>query len=338
MRLDRELISAVLICSSLVQPACGVSALTGESRRERAETRARIAARMTIDETITVGGRTRTYKAHVPPGASGASSLPLVIVLHGGFGNAYAVEMQSEMSLLADKAGFVAAYPEGLGKALMPSVGRSWNGGGCCNPAVGRKIDDVGFIAAMIDDLAKKVNIDRRRVYATGLSNGAIMCYRLACELSDRIAAIAPIGGPDTTLACTPARPVSIIHFHGTADPCSPFGGGPGGGCAAKALGFEPKPIFDTPSIPEIAKTWAGRISAPPEPRTALRKGAVACTAYGPGREGAEVMLCTIEGGGHTWPGGVEKLQGSLVGTVNRDISANEVMWEFFQRHARQGD
>jgi polyhydroxybutyrate depolymerase len=335
LQMKQRLGFIILACLALTQPACGLSALTGESRRDRAETRARIAARMNLDETITVGELKRTYKVHVPPSSGKDTPLPLVIVLHGGFGNAYAIEMQSEMSLFADKAGFVVAYPEGLGKALMPSVGRSWNGGECCNPAAARKIDDVAFIAAMIDDLAKKVNIDRKRVYATGLSNGAIMSYRLACDLSDRIAAIAPVGGPNTTISCTPAHPVSVIHFHGTADPCSPYTGGPGGGCAAKALGFEPKPIFNTPPIPEIVKNWAGRIHAPLTPRTTLQKGAVTCITYGPGDEGAEAALCTIEGGGHTWPGGVEKLQSSLVGTVNRDISANQVMWEFFQRHAR---
>jgi len=336
MLVKRRLVPAIIVIAlALAQFACTVP-LTGESRRERAEKLDRIAARMTIDETIVVGDLKRTYKAHVPPLSTSAPALPLVIVLHGGFGNAYAIEMQSEMSNLADRAGFVTAYPEGLGKSLMPSLGRSWNGGGCCNPAVARKIDDVAFIAAMIDDLAKKVNIDRKRVYATGLSNGAIMSYRLACDLSDRIAAIAPIGGPDTTLSCRTVRPVSVIHFHGTADPCSPFQGGPGGGCAAKALGFEPKPIFDTPSISEIVKVWARRINAPPEPRTTIHTGAVTCTTYGPGQEGAEATLCAIEGGGHTWPGGVDKLSESLVGSVNRDISANEVMWEFFQRHPRR--
>ncbi len=336
MHMKRRLVPvAIVIAFALAQFACKVP-LTGESQRERAETLERMEARMTMDETIVVGDLKRTYKAHVPPHSTSASALPLVIVMHGGFGNGYAIEMQSEMSKLADRAGFVTAYPEGLGKSLMPTIGRSWNGGGCCNPALARKIDDVAFIAAMIDDIAKKVNIDRNRVYATGLSNGAIMSYRLACDLSDRIAAIAPVGGPDTTLSCNPVRPVSVIHFHGTDDPCSPIKGGPGGGCAAKALGFEPKPIFDTPSIPEIVKIWAARIKAPPEPRTTLHKGAVTCTTYGPGLQGAEATLCAIEGGGHTWPGGVDKLSESLVGSVNRDISANELMWEFFQRHPRR--
>ncbi len=276
----------ILLCLFLYPTAGDAAAQARDRRRERRETRARIAARMTYDETIRVGGVARTYKAHVPPSHDGRKPVPLVIVLHGGMGTAYGV-------------------------------------------------DDVGFIAAMIDDLAKKVAIDRQRVYATGLSNGAMMCYRLACDLSERIAAIAPIGGPDATKTCALARPVSVIHFHGVADPCSPFGGGPGGGCAAKALGLPGRPIFDTPSIPDIVKAWGARLGAPAEPRVTLRKGAVTCTTYGPGREGAEAILCAIEGGGHTWPGGNEGLAESLVGDVNRDISTNEAMWEFFQRHAR---
>lgn len=334
--MNRRLVPWIIVCLVLSQFACKAIAQISERRRERQENRARIQARMTYDRTIKVGGLQRNYKAHVPPGHDGRTPMALVIVFHGGVGTAYSAEMQSEMSSTADKAGFVVAYPEGLGKAGMPNVAKSWNGGQCCPPASERKIDDVAFIAAMIDDLAERVKIDRKRVYATGLSNGAIMSYRLACDLSEQIAAIAPIGGPDATTTCNPSRPVSVIHFHGTTDPCSPFKGGPGGGCAARALGLTPKPLFDTPSIPDIVQTWAKRIGAPPRGRVSLKKGAVTCTAYGPGREGAEVALCAIEGGGHTWPGGVDKLSESLVGTVNRDISANEVMWDFFRKHARK--
>ena len=115
----------------------------------------------------------------------------------------------------ADQEGFIAVYPNGTGR-LEPML--TWNGGNCCGYAQWNNVDDVGFTRALLDDLAKVVNVDAKRVFATGISNGGIMCYRLASELSDRIAAIAPVSGTMGTLTCNPKRPVSVIHFHGTED------------------------------------------------------------------------------------------------------------------------
>jgi len=324
--------SALLAAAALLAAGCGPMSLARDLKRTMKEQEPRIAALMTYDVKLEVGGETRRYTAHLPP-SGGGGPLPLVIALHGGFGNPYAIELESGLAAVADRGGFAVAYPEGLGKG---GVGRSWNGGTCCGPPWERKVDDVAFIAAVIDDLGKRVPIDAGRVYATGHSNGAIMSYRLACDLSERIAAIAPVGGPDATATCAPKRPVSVIHFHGTADPCSPFKGGPGGGCAAKAMGLRPKPIFDTPSIPDIVAAWTRRIGAPAEGRVTLKTGAVTCTTWGPGREGTEAVLCTAEGGGHSWPGGFGNVPASIVGEVNRDVSASDLMWEFFRRHGRR--
>jgi polyhydroxybutyrate depolymerase len=124
----------------------------------------------------------------------------------------------------ADEAGFLAVYPNGTGEKRS----LTWNGGNCCGYAVENQVDDVGFVRALLDDLEKVVTVDPSRVYATGISNGAIMAYRLASELSDRIAAVAPVAGPMGTATCSPRRPVSVMHFHGTDDqfaPCRRAGG-----------------------------------------------------------------------------------------------------------------
>ena len=123
----------------------------------------------------------------------------------------------------ADKEGFIAVYPNGTGRLEQMLT---WNGGNCCGYAMWNNVDDVGFTRALLDDLAKVANVDAKRVFATGMSNGGIMCYRLASELSDRIAAIAPVSGTMGTATCNPKRPVSVMHFHGTDDEFLPFKGG----------------------------------------------------------------------------------------------------------------
>ena len=132
----------------------------------------------------------------------------------------------SGLNQKADQEGFLAVYPNGTGR--FSSL--TWNGGNCCGSAMQQRVDDVAFIDAVLDDLANVVNVDTKRVYATGISNGAIMAYRLASELSERIAAIAPVAGPMGTATCSPRRAVSVLHFHGTDDQFAPFNGGRGGG------------------------------------------------------------------------------------------------------------
>jgi polyhydroxybutyrate depolymerase len=335
MRINSSGVRVGLVGVVLLIAICGfVMCAAGKRRSDKGDPSVEEA--LTHKFSLRHKGVLRTYKLHVPPDYDGKTKMPVVIALHGGMGSAGAIEKQSRISQQADKYGFIVAYPEGLGLSWARRLARSWNGGTCCDPARKRKADDVGFIGAMLDRMAKKFKIDPTRVYATGISNGAIMSYKLACDLSDRIAAIAPVAGPNATATCSPSKPVSVIHFHGSGDPCSPFEGGPGGGCAARALGMKPKPIFDTPPIAEIVRQWAKRNGAPAKGELTLKKGSVSCTTYGPGRQGSEATLCVVKGGGHTWPGGWEGLSESLVGAITHDVSANELMWEFFKRHARK--
>lgn len=276
--------------------------------------------------TIAVESISRQYLVHVPPKYDGKSDWPLVLIFHGGASNAEQMVRFSGLSEKADEAGFLAVYPSGsgrLGKLL------TWNGGNCCGYAMTQKIDDVAFVRAILDDLAKVGRIDKKRIYATGMSNGAIMSYRLAAELSERIAAIAPVSGPMGTESCSPQRPVPVIHFHGTKDEFAPYGGGKG-----------PKSLSGTNffSVDHSVKVWikangcpGGPAKVEELPDKAKDGTSAVIKTYGPGRDGAEVVLVTILGQGHTWPGR-DTLLASL-GATTKNVSANDLMWEFFQKH-----
>ena len=145
--------------------------------------------------TITVGNLQRRYRVHVPKIYDAGHPTPVIVVFHGGGGNPQSMVRLSGLNAKSDEAGFIVVYPFGSGLDLADSL-LTFNGGECCGYAMQRKIDDVGFTRALLDDLATVANVDADRVFATGLSNGGIMAHYLASELSDRIAAIAPVGGP----------------------------------------------------------------------------------------------------------------------------------------------
>jgi polyhydroxybutyrate depolymerase len=276
---------------------------------------------------LAVDGRTRSYLVHVPPSYDGSSPWPALLAFHGATSNARLMEVFSGVSDKADQAGFLAVYPNGTGN--LPNV-LTWNAGNCCGYAVKNRIDDVAFVRALLDDLHGKANLDPRRVYAAGMSNGAGMVFRLAHEMADRFAAIATVAGALGLERVAPARPLSVIHFHGTDDAFAPFTGGRG---ARSIYGME------FMSVAESIAAWVAANGCPPEPReerfsdrvgdgtTIVRK------TYGPGREGAEVVLVVIEGGGHTWPGRPPLPQ--ALGKSTRNIDANDWIWEFFERHRR---
>ena len=182
---------------------------------------------------------TRTYVVHAPKGHDLKTPLPVVLALHGATMNGPMMAWFSGLNQKADEAGFIAVYPNGTGKHSS----FFWNGGNCRGPAMQDKVDDVAFIDALLDDLARAYPVDARRVYATGMSNGAIMAYRLAAELSDRIAAIAPVAGTVATEIGQPKRPVSVLHFHGTRDEFVPFTGGRG---AKSIFGTNYRPVEDS--------------------------------------------------------------------------------------------
>ncbi|MEX1026974.1 MAG: PHB depolymerase family esterase [Candidatus Paceibacterota bacterium] len=172
--------------------------------------------------TLMVGELERNYLVHVPAKYDHNKPMPVVLAFHGGGSNAEVMVQFSGMNTKADDAGFIAVYPNGTGRLARVLT---FNGGNCCGYAMRNKVDDVDFTRRLLDDLATVVNVDQKRVFATGMSNGGIITYRLASELSDRIAAVAPVGGPMGTETCDPKRPVPVIHFHGTDDEFAPFKG-----------------------------------------------------------------------------------------------------------------
>lgn len=286
----------------------------------------------TITRTVTVGGLERRTLVYTPRGYDPTRPTPLVVVFHGGGGNPETMVTFTGMNDTADREGFLVAYPYGTGR--LPNRLLTFNGGNCCGYAMDNNIDDVGFVRVMLDDLARVANLDSGRVYATGMSNGGIMAYRVASELADRFAAIAPVGGPIGTETCHPTQPISVIHFHGTADEHAPFNGGQGVGNPLTHV----RPVFL--SVQHSLDQWikANGCTTPPVveqlPDTTADGMTVTRTIWAGGKNNTEVVLVTINGGGHTWPGRQPPL--AALGASTTDISANDLMWEFFQRHARK--
>ena len=278
------------------------------------------------NDTLTPGevSRTvmgRTHWIYVPKSYTGKKAVPVVLVYHGGGGNPKGTVRFTGMNAKADKAGFLVVYPCGTGRLSL----LTWNGGNCCGYAMKNNIDDVAYTRALLDDLTGIANVDEKRIYATGMSNGAIMAYKLASELSDRIAAIAPVGGPMGTKTCNPKRPVPVMHFHGTADAFAPFKGG---------KGRSGRQFY---SVEHSLNNWIKANGCPKIPMVEQLPDRTedGCTVikktYGPGNNKSEVVLVEIRGGGHTWPGNPPRI--NFLGTTTRDISANDMMWEFFRRH-----
>lgn len=259
---------------------------------------------------IPVDGVFRGAIVHRPEGVAGP--VPLVLVLHGGFGSALAVQQVYGWDEVADEAGFVVAYPDG--------AGRSWNAGDCCGAAEADDVDDVAFLEAVIDDLGAALPIDPRRVYVAGMSNGAMMTYRLACE-SDRVAAIAAVAGTLVT-DCPDPAPVSVLAIHGLDDDTVPFDGGPGRGAVE----------VDGPAVPDILRRWlAVDDCEPPVERSTppVAESLATCTG------GRAVELVTIEGAGHQWPGSERTRAQELLGAdpPSTALDATRRIWEFFAAH-----
>jgi polyhydroxybutyrate depolymerase len=289
------------------------------------------------DFALTHQNLRRNYLLHVPPQARTARPLPLVISFHGAGSNAEVMKAYTRMDAASDRDGYVVVYPNGSsgfqGRFL------TWNAGNCCGPAAAFQIDDVGFALAVLDDVSSRVAIDSKRIYATGLSNGAMMAYRFAAEASERIAAVAGVAGTMSVARFAPRRPVPLMHIHSTSDHIARYDGGFG----------PPSTIADTrmfhASVEDMLRKWldfdgcalkpssvetvAGRTATADEGHTAIRR------IYSPCREGTEVVLWQLSGAGHVWPGGIRDYNPELLGTGTAVIDANTEIWKFFARFRR---
>ena len=287
---------------------------------------------------LDVHGEQRTFRFHVPPAFRATDSLPLVIVLHGGGGSARNMEAFTvgRFTELAETEPFIVVYPEAM-KFFIAK--RNWNDGRnvLSYPAHRRQVDDVGFLSALIDYFVERFHADPQRVYVTGVSNGGIMSNRVGCELSDKVAAIAPVIGylaEPLQASCSPARPVSVLLIASTDDPMVPWAGG--------AVHLGRRTVGRVLSAEETVARWVEHDRCKRQPQVVTLEdrdpqdgSRVTRITYGSCREGTEVALYKIEGGGHTWPGGYQYVTPALVGTTNQDIDAAQEIWAFFRRHAR---
>lgn len=260
-------------------------------------------------------GIVRTSLVHAPANYDPTQGTMLVVNLHGFSSDAPQEELLSKMTPLADERGFVVAYPYG--------VFASWNAGQCCGTAWTNSVDDVGFINALLDEIASEYCIDPKRVFATGMSNGGFMSHRLGCELATRFAAIAPVAGVlgIPVESCTPPRAVPIIDFHGTGDPIVPYDGG------VPLVQWDTGGLLDFPSVDESMNAWAAIDGCDGGQEISYQNGDTTCVRWLGCKEGSEVVRCASEGAGHTWPSGLE-----LPGT-SHDIDASATMLDFFAAH-----
>ncbi|MBI2920822.1 MAG: esterase [Planctomycetes bacterium] len=279
--------------------------------------------------SITAGERFRTYRVYAPPNLPADRDVPLVLVFHGGGSTARQMERHVRFDALADREGFIAVYPD--------AWQHNWNDGreDPDIPSQAERIDDIAFVAAILDEVSASYRVDGKRVYATGISNGGVFCHKLAVAMPDRIAAIAPVvGGMAPAIAeyAASGPPVAVFIIQSTADPLVPYGGGD----VARTRGR----IIDTVAA---AKLWARRNGCTSE-ETVLAPDVFAgdgCRVKKREWTGgaAPVRLWTIVGGGHTWPNGVQYVPAVWIGTVCRDFDGTETIWEFFrgQRLSQRG-
>jgi polyhydroxybutyrate depolymerase len=269
-------------------------------------------------------GRVRTYLVHLPASYSKDKAWPVVLVLHGGGGHGEQMAEMTGFSRKADREGFIAVYPNGSGRWQTRFL--TWNSGNCCAWAYENRIDDAGFIRALIGELKQDYAVDGRRVFATGISNGAMMSYRLACELSDLIAAIGAVAGAQN-IECRPAQPVSVVILHGTADLHVLYKGG-----APLRMVDVGNPRVDRP-VSEAVAFWVKHNRCGESPAKE-NKGKVAVESYGGCAAVTAVTLYTLQDEGHTWPGGTK--WAFWADEPSREISATDVTWEFFKDHPRR--
>ncbi len=275
---------------------------------------------------------------HLPPGYDGSKRTPLVLNWHGLSSNASQQEAFSAMDTVADTNGFVLVYPN--------SPDMSWNAGTCCAfSAMSR--NDVGFAMALIQKIQSETCIDSKRIYTTGMSNGAFMTYALGCEHADVFAAIAPVAGKVGVTNCVPSRAVPLMAFHGTADPLVAYYAGSlsadnlsvpdtvekwamQDGCsgAIDPVGLQMEDGGDEGGPGMLIESDAGGGEASGGPAVTYQMGTVTCQTYSGCTGGATVTLCSALGEGHCWPGTAY----CPYGAYTTDINASQQIAAFFAK------
>ena len=301
--------AAALLAAALAAAGCG-----GDVKRDAA-------AGPSSTHRVRTGDVVREYRLDLPEAASAGAPAPLIVALHGGGSEPDRFAAITGLGRRGPAAGFAVAYPRG--------IGGTWNAGYCCGEPVERGIDDLGFVDAMLEQIGRNPAVDVGRPFATGFSNGGDIAYLLACRRSERFAAIA-VGGtglpPDA--GCRPQRPVSILHFHGTEDPYHPYEGGPSASPAAAGAILR--------SVPGTIAEWAQHDGCSGATQPVLVRGAAVCRRRGACDGGSEVVLCTIQGMGHQWPGSPGVLP-RVLGPPSSDLDATAELLRFFRAGGRFG-
>ncbi len=274
-----------------------------------------------IEDTLMIYGRNRFYKTHLPLGYNYEKNYPVVFVFHGGLGNPDIIEEQTGFSKKADQEEFIVVYPYGTGpfdKKLL-----TWNTWDCCGYADKKNINDVDFIQAVLNQVKLKYNIDDKRVYATGLSNGGMMCYLLACELPNQFAAVAPVAASMfDTVSCNPKSEISLIIFNSVDDQHIPYNGG---------VGEESLVEVEKLPVETVLNLWVNKYNCflmNESESDSFRK-----TSY-KNNNGTEIVLYKMLSGGHSWPGG-EKIR-KFGNEPVKNVSATDLIWEFFKNNPKQ--
>jgi polyhydroxybutyrate depolymerase len=269
---------------------------------------------------LRVDGLERIFIIDLPPHYYDSTGFDLVIALHGTGGSAEQCKRDYGWTEKAAQAGFIVAYPDGV-QSNGPLGIRTWNAGGCCDYAQKMNINDVGFISALIDDLVAHYRVNPRRVYVAGMSNGAMLAYRLACELPGKIAAIASVSGTlITKTPCIPPRPVPLLHIHSSLDTLVPYLGGIGIGG------------YYFPPVDSALQVWVNIDGCTHGPETITDNNMYTAIRWTGCRDGSTVIRYLTKDGGHSWPGGHKPRP--RADEPSTAINATDIIWDFFYQYA----
>ncbi|MCP9767948.1 phospholipase [Lacihabitans sp. LS3-19] len=273
-----------------------------------------------FEPTIKVGNLNRTYTVVLPSNYySEKTDLPLVIAMHGGGGSAKQMEESYELPEKAEAEKYIIVYPDGIQSDGLLKA-RTWNAGLCCEYAVENDIDDVGFLSKMIDKLIADFNINPKQVFLTGMSNGGMMAYRLACEIPQKITAIAPVACTMvTTKPCTSQNTIPVLHFHSELDEHVPYEGGIG----IRGINY--------PAVEKGLKFWAENNTCSNTSKITKQETNYKLTQWIDCKNNATVSVYLTKDGGHSWPGITKvRIGGDDPSTA---LNANELIFDFFNKY-----
>lgn len=272
-------------------------------------------------ESVTLDGEERFYRIHVPDNYDPNTPVPLVVMFHGGGGHAVSMETMSGMNAVADRENFIVVYPNGSGFLRYRLL--TWNAAdNCCGYALDNDVDDISFVQTLVEQVQKDYAIDPARIYASGMSNGGMMSYRVACELPTIFAAVAPVAGALNLEDCSPTEPISVLIIHGLEDKFVHYEGG-------RSDGQENR----TDNSVDYAFTFWRDQNACPDNAFAEETVIYRTEQHNDCADNTSVWLYAIKGEGHTWPGGVQPR--ILADEPTQDFDASAIIWEFFAAHPK---